>query len=58
MFKKKVSINVWLIPILVMVTMSLTLLGVCWGVQKLTHNVGGTVQFLYTLGKIHSSYVG
>ena len=57
-FKKKVSINVWLIPILVMVTMSLTLLGVCWGVQKLTHNVGGTVQFLYTLGKIHSSYVG
>ena len=58
MFKKKVSINVWLIPILIMAIVSLTLLGVGWGVQKLTHNVGGTVQFLYTLGKIHSSYVG
>ena len=57
-FKKKVSINVWLIPILIMAIVSLTLLGVGWGVQKLTHNVGGTVQFLYTLGKIHSSYVG
>jgi len=57
-FKKKVSINVWLIPILVIVTMTLTLLSVGWGLHKLTHNVGGTLQFLYTLGKIHSSYVG
>lgn len=58
MFKKKVNINVWLIPLLVIITMTLTLLSVGWGLHKLTHNVGGTLQFLYTLGKIHSSYVG
>lgn len=58
MFKKKVNINVWLIPLLVIVTMTLTLISVGWGLHKLTHNVGGTLQFLYTLGKIHSSYVG
>ena len=57
-FKKKVNINVWLIPLLVIVTMTLTLISVGWGLHKLTHNVGGTLQFLYTLGKIHSSYVG
>ena len=58
MFKKKVNINVWLIPILIIVTMTLTLIGVGWGLQKLTHSAGGALQFLFTLGKIHSSYVG
>jgi len=57
-FKKKVNINVWLIPILIIVTMTLTLIGVGWGLQKLTHSAGGALQFLFTLGKIHSSYVG
>ena len=58
MFKKKVNINVWLIPILIIVTMTLTLIGAGWGLQKLTHSAGGALQFLFTLGKIHSSYVG
>ena len=58
LFKKKVSINVWLIPILVIGIMTLTLISVFWGIHKLTHNAGGTLQFLYTLGKIRSSYVG
>ena len=58
LFKKKVSINVWLIPILVIGIMTLTLISVFWGMHKLTHNAGGTLQFLYTLGKIRSSYVG
>jgi carboxyl-terminal processing protease len=57
-FKKKVNINVWLIPILIIVTMTLTLIGAGWGLQKLTHSAGGALQFLFTLGKIHSSYVG
>lgn len=56
--KKKVSISVWLIPIFVIMTMAITLIGVFWGMHKLTHNAGGTLQFLYTLGKIRSSYVG
>lgn len=38
--------------------MTLTLISVFWGMHKLTHNAGGTLQFLYTLGKIRSSYVG
>jgi len=58
LFKKKVSINIWLIPILVIGIMTLTLISVFWGMHKLTHNAGGTLQFLYTLGKIRSSYVG
>ena len=58
LFKKKVSINVWLIPVLVLGIMTLTLISVFWGMHKLTHNAGGTLQFLYTLGKIRSSYVG
>jgi carboxyl-terminal processing protease len=58
LFKKKVSINVWLIPVLVIGIMTLTLISVFWGMHKLTHNAGGTLQFLYTLGKIRSSYVG
>ena len=58
LFKKKISINVWLIPILVIGIMTLTLISVFWGMHKLTHNAGGTLQFLYTLGKIRSSYVG
>lgn len=58
LFKKKVSINVWLLPILVIGIMTLTLISVFWGMHKLTHNAGGTLQFLYTLGKIRSSYVG
>ena len=58
LFKKKVSIKVWLIPILVIGIMTLTLISVFWGMHKLTHNAGGTLQFLYTLGKIRSSYVG
>ena len=58
LFKKKVSINVWLIPVFVIGIMTLTLISVFWGMHKLTHNAGGTLQFLYTLGKIRSSYVG
>lgn len=58
LFKKKISINVWLLPILVIGIMTLTLISVFWGMHKLTHNAGGTLQFLYTLGKIRSSYVG
>ena len=58
LFKKKISINVWLIPILVIGIVTLTLISVFWGMHKLTHNAGGTLQFLYTLGKIRSSYVG
>ncbi len=58
LFKKKISINVWLLPILVIGIVSLTLISVFWGMHKLTHNAGGTLQFLYTLGKIRSSYVG
>jgi len=56
MFKKKVSF--WVIPLVVIATISLTLIGVAWGLQKVTHNAMGTIQFLYTLGKIRSSYVG
>ena len=58
LFKKKVSINVWLLPILIIGIVALTLVSVFWGMHKLTHNTGGTLQFLYTLGKIRSSYVG
>ena len=56
MFKKKVGI--WVIPVAVIATVCLTLISVVWGLQKLTHNASGAIQFLYTLGKIHSSYVG
>ena len=58
LFKKKISINVWLLPILVIGIVALTLISVFWGMHRLTHNAGGTLQFLYTLGKIRSSYVG
>ena len=58
LFKKKISINIWLLPILVIGIVALTLISVFWGMHKLTHNAGGTLQFLYTLGKIRSSYVG
>ena len=58
LFKKKVSINVWLLPLLVIGIVAMTLISVFWGMHKLTHNAGGTLQFLYTLGKIRSSYVG
>ena len=56
MFKKKVSI--WVIPLVVIATVSLTLMGVAWGLQKVTHNAAGVIQFLFTLGRIHSGYVG
>lgn len=56
MFNKKVSI--WLIPVTAFVTVVFMLGCMLWGMQKITHNVGGAVQFLYTLGRIHSSYVG
>ena len=56
MFKKKVSI--WVIPLVVIATVSLTLMGVAWGLQKVTHNAAGAIQFLFTLGRIHSGYVG
>ncbi len=56
MFKKKVSI--WVIPLVVIATVSLTLIGVAWGLQKVTHNATGAIQFLFTLGRIHSGYVG
>ena len=48
----------FLLPILVIGIVTLTLISVFWGMHKLTHNAGGTLQFLYTLGKIRSSYVG
>ena len=56
MFKKKVGF--WVIPVVVIATVCLTLISVVWDLQKLTHNATGAIQFLYTLGKIHSSYVG
>lgn len=56
MVKKKVSI--WVIPLVVIATVSLTLIGVAWGLQKVTHNAAGAIQFLFTLGRIHSGYVG
>ena len=56
MFNKKVSI--WLIPVTAFVTVVFMLGCMVWGMQKITRNVGGAVQFLYTLGRIHSSYVG
>ena len=56
MVKKKVSI--WVIPLVVIATVSLTLVGVAWGLQKVTHNAAGAIQFLFTLGRIHSGYVG
>ena len=56
MFNKKVSI--WLIPVTAFVTVVFMLGCMLWGMQKITHNVGGSMQFLYTLGRIHSSYVG
>ena len=56
MFNKKVSI--WLIPVTAFVTVIFTLGCMLWGMQKITHNLGGTLQFLYTLGRIHSNYVG
>lgn len=55
-FKKKVSI--WMIPVAVVLSASLTLGSVFWGMQHLTHDAGGVLQFLFTLGKIHSSFVG
>ena len=56
MFNKKVSI--WVIPLVVILTVSMTLIGMAWGLQKVTHNAEGALQFLYTLGRIHSGYVG
>ena len=56
MVTKKVSI--WVIPLVVIATVSLTLVGVAWGLQKVTHNAAGAIQFLFTLGRIHSGYVG
>ena len=56
MVKKKVSI--WVIPLVVIATVSLTLIGVAWGLDKVTHNAAGAIQFLFTLGRIHSGYVG
>lgn len=56
MFNKKVSI--WLIPVTAFLTVIITLICMLWGVQKITRNVGGSLQFLYTLGRIHSKYVG
>ena len=56
MFNKKVS--AWLIPVTAFVSVVFTLGCMVWGLQKLTRNAGGALQFLFTLGKIHSSYVG
>ena len=56
MFNKKVSI--WVIPLVVILTVSMTVIGMAWGLQKVTHNAEGALQFLYTLGRIHSGYVG
>ncbi len=56
MLNKKVSI--WVIPLVVILTVSMTVIGMAWGLQKVTHNAEGALQFLYTLGRIHSGYVG
>ena len=56
MFNRKVSI--WVIPLVVILTVSMTVIGMAWGLQKVTHNAEGALQFLYTLGRIHSGYVG
>ncbi len=56
MFNRKVSI--WVIPLVVILTISMTVIGMIWGLQKVTHNAQGALQFLYTLGRIHSGYVG
>ena len=56
MFNKKVSI--WVIPLVVILSISMTVIGMAWGLQKVTHNAEGALQFLYTLGRIHSGYVG
>ena len=56
MFNRKVSI--WVIPLVVILTVSMTIIGMAWGLQKVTHNAEGALQFLYTLGRIHSGYVG
>ena len=47
-----------MIPLVVIATVSLTLIGVAWGLEKVTHNAAGAIQFLFTLGRIHSGYVG
>ena len=56
MFNRKVSI--WVIPLAVILSISMTVIGMIWGLQKVTHNAEGALQFLYTLGRIHSGYVG
>ena len=56
MFNRKVSI--WVIPLVVILSISMTVIGMAWGLQKVTHNAEGALQFLYTLGRIHSGYVG
>ena len=56
MFNRKVSI--WVIPLVVILSISMTVIGMVWGLQKVTHNAEGALQFLYTLGRIHSGYVG
>ena len=55
-FNRKVSI--WVIPLVVILSISMTVIGMAWGLQKVTHNAEGALQFLYTLGRIHSGYVG
>ena len=56
MFNRKVSI--WVVPLVVILSISMTIIGMAWGLQKVTHNAEGALQFLYTLGRIHSGYVG
>ena len=56
MLKKKVSI--WYIPLAILLTLVFAVIGAIQGVQAITRNTGGTVQLFYTLGRIHSSYVG
>ena len=56
MFKKRFSIAGLILAVIISV--SLTWAGFFWALQTVTRNAGGTLQFFYTLGKIHSSFVG
>ena len=42
MFNRKVSI--WVIPLVVILTVSMTVIGMAWGLQKVTHNAEGALR--------------
>jgi len=55
-FKKRFSIAGLFLA--VVISVGLTCFGMVWALQSITHNAGGTLQLFYTVGKIHSSFVG